>query len=416
LQYSWNVPAPSPAAFAPSQIRAIALLAVAGFASQAMVRTADSLLPQIASDLAVSVGAASVIVSGYTVVHGSVQLIIGPIGDHFGKYRSVAFACTVAAVFVGLCGLTSTLTSLTLARIAAAAFAGWIIPLGMAYVGDVVPYERRQQVLGRYLTGQITGQLFGQAAGGILGDLLGWRGVFFVLAAILAVAALALIREIAINPVTRPPAPHADQQRGMIASYSLVLSDPWARIVILAVFVEATFMWGPFAYLGADLRHRFDLSFTSIGLVIGAFGLGGLLYAATVAQLVGRLGQVGLATYGSFIVAAAYLLIAFTPVWWLVLCATPLVGLGLYMLHNTLQTNATQMTPNARGTAVALFSSALYLGQTAGVALGAPAVDRGHAPALFACAAVALLALGLWFAARLRRRPLAQSKGKFQES
>ena len=52
----------------------------------------------------------------------------------------------------------------------------------MAYVGDVMPYERRQQVLGRYLSGQIFGQLFGQAAGGVLGDLFGWRNVFFLLA------------------------------------------------------------------------------------------------------------------------------------------------------------------------------------------------------------------------------------------
>ena len=50
----------------------------------------------------------------------------------------------------------------------------------MAYVGDVTPYDRRQPVLGRYLTGQITGQLFGQAAGGVLGDLFGWRNVFFI--------------------------------------------------------------------------------------------------------------------------------------------------------------------------------------------------------------------------------------------
>ena len=46
------------------------------------------------------------------------------------------------------------------------------------------------------------------------------------------------------------------------------------------------------------------------------------------------------------------------------------------MLHNTLQTNATQMTPEARGTAVAIFSSAIYLGQRLGVALAAPVFDR----------------------------------------
>ncbi len=44
-----------------------------------------------------------------------------------------------------------------------------------------------------------------------------------------------------------------------------------------------------------------------------------------------------------------------------------LYGLGFYMLHNTLQINATQMTPKARATAFALFSSAIYFGQTIGV-------------------------------------------------
>ena len=36
--------------------------------------------------------------------------------------------------------------------------------------------------------------------------------------------------------------------------------------------------------------------------------------------------------------------------------AIALIGLGFYMLHNTLQTNATQMAPEARGLAVSLFA------------------------------------------------------------
>jgi predicted MFS family arabinose efflux permease len=61
------------------------------------------------------------------------------------------------------------------------------------------------------------------------------------------------------------------------------------------------------------------------------------------------------------------------------------------------------MTPEARGTAVAIFSSALYLGQTAGVALGAVVFDRFSAVPVFLSAAVVLLALGLWFARQLKR-------------
>jgi len=279
----------------PSHTRAIVLLAVAGFASQAMVRVADSILPQIASDLGVTIGAASTIVSAYAIMHGSMQLVIGPLGDRFGKYLTVAVACGLSSILVMLCGFAQSLSGLTLARLASGAAAAWIIPLGMAYIGDVVPYERRQHVIGRYLTGQISGQIFGQAAGGIIGDWLGWRSVFFLLAAVFALAAVALFRELAINPLTRF-LPRADaRSRGFVADYSAVLSNPWARIVLLAVFLEAALMFGAFAYVGADLHARFGLSFTLVGALVGTFGIGGLIYAVTVKSLVRHLGQRGLA-------------------------------------------------------------------------------------------------------------------------
>jgi predicted MFS family arabinose efflux permease len=69
-----------------------------------------------------------------------------------------------------------------------------------------------------------------------------------------------------------------------------------------------------------------------------------------------------------------------------------------------LQTNATQMSPQARGTALAIFSSALYVGQTIGVGLAAPVIDHYGAPPVFVIAAVALPLLGLWFARRLKGR------------
>jgi len=378
-------------------------LAVAGFASQAMVRSADSLLPQIATDLGVTVGAASIIVSFYTVMHGSMQLIIGPIGDRFEKYRVIAFATALCAVIVMLCGFAHTLFWLTVARVASGACAAWIIPLGMAFIGDVTPYERRQQVLARYLSGQITGQLFGQAAGGVIGDLLGWRSVFFVLAAMFAIAALGLFRELAVNPATHPPR-HAEEGRGLAAGYRMVLASPWARIVMLAVACETALAFGAFAYVGADLHLRFGLSFTLVGLVVGTFGIGGLIYALTVKQLVTRLGQTGLALYGACTLGLAYLILALAPSAWIAPLGVTLVGLGFYMLHNTLQTNATQMTPQARGTAVALFSAAVYFGQTLGVAAAAPIVDRAGAPVLFVIAAVLLPVLGMWFSAQLRKR------------
>jgi MFS transporter, YNFM family, putative membrane transport protein len=387
-----------------SATSAITLLALASFASQSMVRVSDSLLPQIAADFGVSVGAASVVVTAYALAHGSVQLIIGPVGDRFGKYACVTAAAAMSTVLVLLCGLAGSLPALVAARLACGLSAGWIIPLAMAFLGDVVPYERRQQVLGTFLSGQILGQLFGQAAGGVLGDFFGWRQVFFFLAALFAIATIALLIEFSRNPITHVGHASATRSRGFVTDNATVLRAPWARAVIAMGFIESLFMFGAFAYVGADLHLRFGISFSLVGLFVSAFAIGGLIYSLSVRGLVNRLGQIGLVTGGGALLALAYATIAFAPHAYMAPLAITTIGLGYYMLHNTLQTNATQMTPEARGTAVAIFSSALYLGQTLGVVIHGVIFDRFTAVPVFLIAAAGLLAVALRFARALKKR------------
>jgi MFS transporter, YNFM family, putative membrane transport protein len=324
---------PANAPSRPDPTRSIILLAVAGFASQAQVRVMDSLLPQVAADLHTTVGVAAMVVTAYAVTHGSIQLIIGPISDRFGKYRTVALTCAIGAILVAICGTVSTLPQLALARLATGAAAGWVIPISMAYVGDVTPHDRLQQILGRYISGQILGQLFGQAAGGVLGDLLGWRNVFFVLAGLFALAAAGLVFELAVNPLTRKAGNRGT--RGIFSGYAAVLTNPFARIVLTAGFLEGALAWGAFAYIGAYLHLHFGLSFSLIGAVVACFGIGGLIYTAFVKLLVYRFGQAGLALTGGLVLAGAYLVLAMGRAWWLAPIATTAIGLGFYMLHNT---------------------------------------------------------------------------------
>jgi MFS transporter, YNFM family, putative membrane transport protein len=395
---------PNPPVSSGSATSAITLLAIVAFAAQAMVRVTDSLLPQIAADFGVTVGATSIVVTVYLLAHGSVQLVIGPIGDTFGKYRCMAIAAAVSTVMVAICGLAPSLPVLIAARLGSGLATGWIIPLALAFVGDVIPYERRQQVIGRFLSGQILGQLFGQAAGGVLGDWFGWRNVFFLLAGLLALAAAGLWYELLRNPITHARHASAQPGRGFIADYSTVLRSGWARALIAMAFVESGLMFGAFTYVGADLHLRFGVSFTFVGLYVAAFAIGGLIYSLSVRRLVTRFGQIGLATLGGALLGLAYMTLAFEPHAYIAPVAIVAIGLGFYMLHNTLQTNATQMVPEARGTAVAIFSSALYLGQTVGVAVNGAIFDRFTAVPVFLIAAAGLTALGLWFARALRQR------------
>jgi predicted MFS family arabinose efflux permease len=389
--------------------RAIVFLALAAFASQAMVRAADPLLPQIAADVGTTVGAASVITSGYAVSHGATQLLIGPFGDRFPKYAMITLFCAFCAVAVAACGLSDSLASLGIARLICGIGAGTIIPLGIAFIGDTVAYERRPAVLGRFMSGQIVGLVSGQIVGGVVGDHFGWRMVFFVIAAVFLAVSLGMLTELVRNPLTRTHSNTAATSNGLIAGYAGLLARPWVRILLFAVLAEAVLMFGAFAYIGADLHARQGLSFSAIGLVLASFGAGGLVFVLGVQMLVRLLGQAGLVIAGSIMLSAASLTLAVIPTWWAAMAAVMAIGLGFQMAHNTLQVNATQMAPEARATGLALFSSSLYIGQSIGVVAAAPVVDRFGAPPVFIATAIMWPVLAFWFVGKLRKETAAQN-------
>jgi predicted MFS family arabinose efflux permease len=68
------------------------------------------------------------------------------------------------------------------------------------------------------------------------------------------------------------------------------------------------------------------------------------------------------------------------------------------------------MVPQARGTALALFSSVLYAGITVGVAVSAPIVDRYSAVPVFLASAVGFPILSGVFAFGLARRRRAEAQ------
>jgi MFS transporter, YNFM family, putative membrane transport protein len=384
----------------------MALLAVATFSATANLRVSDSLLPQVALEYGTTVGTAAIIITAFSLAFGFFQVCYGPVGDRLGKYRVICAVCFASALATGACGLMPTLHTLAAGRFLSGVASAAIVPLGMAWIGDVVPYEHRQGILAKFLTGQILGMVFGQIAGGLLGDLIGWRSVFFVLGGVHLLGGLGLLLEITRNPALHSP-PRADgnvSASAIFASFRAIVARPWVRIVLFGVFAEGFGMFGAFAYIGADLHHRFGLGFGAVGMILAAYGTGGIIYAWSARRLVARLGERGLVGFGMVLIAVSYVALTLVSGPITAFAAILTLGAGYWMLHNTLQTHATQMAPEARGLAMSLFASCFFLGQSLGVALGAQLLDwKGTAP-VYLSAAVILLATGIWFRAQLARR------------
>jgi predicted MFS family arabinose efflux permease len=386
---------------------AIALLSVAAFASAANMRVVDPLLVQLAASFDVSVGAASVAATAFLFANGVFVLVHGPFGDRYGKMPVVAIACIAAALCCVLSALAGSLGWLTLARFLTGVTSSAIIPLAMAWVGDNVGYERRQATLARFLAGQTLGLMTGTALGGAIGDWLGWRSVFWVLAAIYLAAGGALFLVMRRRPGLAKASGHG--RGSMIGQMLTVLRRPWVITVVAVVALEGGAFWGAFTFVGADLYQRFGMGFAAIGLAVAAFGAGGFAYVLTAPLLVRLLGERGLCLWGGLGLGVAFAGMALAPSAEVEFAAIVLSGVSFYMLHNTLQTHGTQMAPEARGAALALFAFCLFVGQAIGVPIAAPIVDRWGAPPVFWAAAAVLPALALWFAAALRRHAGART-------
>ena len=74
---------------------------------------------------------------------------------------------------------------------------------------------------------------------------------------------------------------------------------------------------------------------------------------------------------------------------------------GFYMVNNTLQSRATEMAPQMRGTAIAVFAFCLFMGQASGVAVCGLAIQLLHYGSTFAISGTGLALLGFWFATRI---------------
>jgi predicted MFS family arabinose efflux permease len=377
--------------------RSILLLAAAAFVSGANLRVADPLIPTLARHFSTSVGAAATIVSAFTLAYALFQVVHGPLGDRIGKLRVVAAGMFVAAAASLACAFAASLSMLAVARFLTGMGAAAVIPLALAFIGDNVPYERRQLVLGRFMGAVLTGQMLGPLAAGVLSEFVSWRAMFGLLALVFAAVGALLL------PAARGSVAVAGRARtNPLAQYAQLARDPWVRVVVLTVAAEGFLFYGALAYLGAYLQHDFGLSYVAIGLVIAGFSVGGVLFSLSVKWLVARLRERGLALGGGALLLACYLGLAATPAWgWAVpLCIV--VGLGFYMLHNTLQTKATEMAPATRGSAVSFFAFCLFLGQASGVAaFGVGIAHLGYRPVL-AAAGAGLFLLAWWFRTRLR--------------
>lgn len=383
------------------QRRTIALLAFAGFASMASVRVCDGLLPELIRAFDRPAAETAYVITAFAIAYGVMQVVLGPLGDRYGKYRLITVAALTCAGWSAATALAPSFAWLLALRAVTGGTTAAIIPLSLAWIGDSVPYSERQPVIARMVMGVILGVGGGQLLGGGLADTLGWRWAFAILSLLYLAVGTLMLMDLRRGAAHARRAP-ASANLAIVAKITSVLRVPWARRVLLTVFVEGILVFGTLALMPYYLNHYFHVSLTVAGATVALFALGGFFYTTQARRLVPALGEIGLSLAGGGVAGLSLVALGLGGSWLWGMPASFGLGLGYYLIHNTLQTNATQMVPDHRGTGVSVFAACLFLGQSSGVTAAASLLHRIGPTLLFTVAGAGMALLGLSFASGLR--------------
>ncbi len=330
-----------------SQVR---LLQVGSFTSSFDRFVVGPVLLTVAVDFGTGLAGVAAVASLYYLLYGLTQPLWGLAGDRFGRVRTLRAAMAGAAVLGAASALAPTLGVLVLLRAGTGACIAAAVPSALVYVGDVVPFPRRQGVLTDLNAASAVGITSAIGLGGVLAATLGWRVAFLLPALLAGLLVLLLAR------LPEPPRP-----AGHTGGLATALRSGWGRRVLLLALVEGAALLGLLTYLVPALESG-GASPTLAGAVVALYGVGMLASSRVVKRLAGRVSAPIFLAVGSTGLALAWGVVALSQRPSAVAGAALLVGAGWAPMHSTMQSWATEVVPAARAGMVSLFAAALFVG------------------------------------------------------
>src|SRR5215475_134029 len=331
----------------PKAVFAVAFACVVSFMGIGLV---DPILPAISNELNASPSEVTLLFTSYLVVTALAMLITNWVSSLIGAKRTLIAGLILIVAFAGLAGASGSISGIIGFR------AGW-------GVGNALFIATSLAVIVASASGGFAGAIvlyetalgLGIAVGPLLGGLLGeisWRGPFFGVAALMAIALIATITLV-------QPTPLPAHKTGLSAPLRALRHRGLLTMSITAL----CYNWGFFTVLGyAPLPMQ--LSPIKLGLVFTGWGLLVAIFAVFGApRLQARFGIARTMYANLFLFAVVILVIAIWTTDRAVLIAAVITS-GIFIgVNNTITTQAVMtIAPVERPVASAAYSFVRFIG------------------------------------------------------
>lgn len=227
------------------------------------------LLPDIASDLDVTVGTAGTLTSAFAIGMVVGAPLVAALARSWPVRSSLLGFVLVFAAAHAVGALTTSFSVLFATRILAALANAGFLAVALTAAAALVPPENKGRALAVLLSGVTVATLAGVPGGSVLGALLGWRAAFWAVAVLCLPAALGVLRG-------TPAAGGQEETAGgpdLRAELAQLTRLPLLLVMLLGALVNAA-TFASFTFLAPVVTDPAGLDEWWVSVVLALFGAG----------------------------------------------------------------------------------------------------------------------------------------------
>jgi predicted MFS family arabinose efflux permease len=359
----------------------VRILAAAAFLVMFQAYLIAPLIPALTRDFHTSQSFMGLAVPAFTIPYGLSSLFYGPMSDRFGRKVIILGLLGFLTISIVLLAFTTTAAEFLIIRALIGVATGGIVPISVALIGDIYPYEKRGKPIGFLFSGMAGGMTFGSTLGAYLNPVIGWKAEF-VITGILSgcVFLFALLKpEIFGIRQKKPPV----GLKKIINNSAQLLTSRDGKTVYSFIFLNGLFHSGIFAWLGYYFTVKYHLGDQGIGIALLGYGLPGMLMGVSIGKAADRFGRNKIIPLGLVIGAVMVFIMIFKIPLWIAGVVVAILSLGFDMTQPLFAAMISGLGNNfTRGQAMGLGSCLLFLGYGAGAIIFQLLLNAGLSYAL----------------------------------
>ena len=352
--------------------RTLVILLFALFIAALGVGIIAPIIPIYATDLGATGVTLGLMIAAFSISRGALQPVVGSLSDRHGRKRFLVAGLSIYAVM----GLTYTLATsvehLIVIRLLHGVGSAMIVPIAMAYIGDLTPQGQEGKYMGLLNIALFAGMGGGPILGGVFRDTIGINPAFYAMSALTA-ASLGLI-------LTLLPPQRSDREMqsapGLLTTLRRMLHSNRVVGMLLPRIGTMIVTIPTMGFLPILADRLMGATGVEIGIVISARTIVSAALQFPFGRIADRYSKVLLILSGCLIISACVFLMPSAADFLQLVWLSVLIGVGEALIWPTLGAIAVEEGHQyGQGSMMGVFNMAMSLGILIGSLLAGSFMD-----------------------------------------